>query len=293
MKNGWYINLKKYLIILLILLIATMGVSCTKPIAKPEANDSPIVYSNLLDDASRIELRTLMLASGIAENNVDSFFNQVDYFNEAIGGYGLVREGFKEELSIEPKYDPYQMQDLWDEKNLDFIGYNCRITSFQLLKDLVQISSPQQVESEYLVFDEMAINSDSQPLLNTEEIAAFRTLYYAIPTIATKDVVQHVQKVQEYYQASGISFTGQQESLITVYFHDEEGFLFVGHVGVLFAGQGELVFVEKVAFQEPYQVIKFNNRKQLSEYLIAKYNVAWGQETPEPFIIENGKLLDI
>ena len=32
------------------------------------------------------------------------------------------------------------MLDMWDAKNPDFIGYNCRITSYDLRKDSISIS---------------------------------------------------------------------------------------------------------------------------------------------------------
>ena len=80
-------------------------------------------------------------------------------------------------------------------------------------------------------------------------------------------------------------------------FHDkpteEESLLFVGHVGVLLtAKDGTLYFVEKVAFQEPYRMLRFVDRTALSDYLMGKYDTSWGQDTASPFIMENDKLMD-
>lgn len=89
-----------------------------------------------------------------------------------------------------------------------------------------------------------------------------------------------------------MQFKDSPVSLISVYFDDEEGFLFIGHVGVLISlGNQELLFIEKVAFQEPYQAIKFSNRQELNDYLMEKYDVSWGQETARPFIMENDQLM--
>ena len=69
--------------------------------------------------------------------------------------------------------------------------------------------------------------------------------------------------------------------------------LFIGHVGVLLtADDGTLYFVEKVAFQEPYRLVKIQNRTELSDYLMEKYDTAWGQDTTHPFIMENDELMD-
>lgn len=58
------------------------------------------------------------------------------------------------------------------------------------------------------------------------------------------------------------------------------------------AENGELYFIEKVAFQEPYRLVKLKNRTELSDYLMEKYDVAWEQDTTRPFIMENDNLLE-
>ena len=69
--------------------------------------------------------------------------------------------------------------------------------------------------------------------------------------------------------------------------------LFVGHVGVLLTAEdGTLYFVEKVAFQEPYRMLRFADRTALSDYLMGKYDTSWGQDTASPFIMENDELMD-
>ena len=65
------------------------------------------------------------------------------------------------------------------------------------------------------------------------------------------------------WASRGVSFRENERiHLITVFFHDkpteEESLLFVGHVGVLLTAEdGALYFVEKVAFQEPYRLLRF------------------------------------
>ena len=50
---------------------------------------------------------------------------------------------------------------------------------------------------------------------------------------------------------------------------------------------GGLYFIEKLAFQELYQVIRFESKKALETWLKKKYDTSWGQETAPPFILEN------
>jgi membrane associated protein len=72
----------------------------------------------------------------------------------------------------------------------------------------------------------------------------------------------------------------------------DENILFIGHVGVLVpTSDGKLMFIEKLAFQEPFQAIKFDNRSQLNDYLMNKYDVEFDQPNARPFIMENDELL--
>ena len=50
--------------------------------------------------------------------------------------------------------------------------------------------------------------------------------------------------------------------------------------------------VHQVAFQEPYRLLKFKNRTELSDYLMLKYDNSWGQDTAHTFIMENSDLMD-
>ena len=111
------------------------------------------------------------------------------------------------------------------------------------------------------------------------------------------DVTEQVKALQAGWRDRGISFTDGKARLISVVLHDKfsdtDNTLFIGHVGILLpAENGELYFIEKVAFQEPYRLVKLKNRIELSDYLMEKYDVAWEQDTTRPFIMENDSLLE-
>lgn len=64
-------------------------------------------------------------------------------------------------------------------------------------------------------------------------------------------------------------------------------------MGVLLCAEdGTLYFIEKVAFQEPYRLLRFTDRTALSDYLMGKYDISWGQDTARPFIMENDTLME-
>ena len=123
---------------------------------------------------------------------------------------------------------------------------------------------------------------------------AFETLYSTLNTAYTTDVDTHTKKQKKAWKQNEVKISGTKASLITVVFHssfgENENELFIGHAGVLVPTKDKkLLFVEKLSFSLPYQVLKFDNRKQLKNYLMGMYDTSWGQEEAKPFIMENTK----
>lgn len=253
-----------------------------------------LTYSNLADSTSQDEVKKAIELAGITNENMDSFFQSVNYFNNTIEENGLTKNGFTTIDSLVPEYDPIKMQELWDTKNPEFLGYNCRITTYDLMKDSISIGKLNTENASWLIFDELALESSPEKLFNQSELEKFKTLFSSIPTENTKDLSVHVQKIKEDWESKDIKFLNQDKSsIISVFFHDEEGYLFIGHMGVLIPSEdGKLLFLEKLSFQEPYQAIKFDSRIDLNDYLMNKYDISWDQPTAKPFIMENGELLE-
>ena len=281
------------LLVTLIFLIALTGCS-NQPVNKKEEYKKSLTYSNLTDSSSQDEVRKAMELSGIATGNIDSFFQDVNSFNNTIEEKDLVEDGFTTIDSLEPEYDLLAIQDMWDAKNPEFIGYNCRITSYDLMKDSIYIGKPDTKNASWLIFDENALENSPKNLFNQAEQEGFQTLYSFIPTENTKDISNHVKKVKEDWKSKEIEFSNEDKrTVISVFFHDEEGYLFIGHMGVLIPTEdGKLLFIEKLSFQAPYQAVKFDNRIELNDYLMNKYDVSWDQPTSKPFIMENDQLLE-
>ena len=258
-----------------------------------------IEYTNLNDSVSQKLLEDMLSGAGVSGNRIQGFFNRVDSFNESVREEWLTA-GLKKAKPLDTKYDPYEMQDAWMAKNGNFPGYNCRITAMELFGDFLSAgdSTPVDAAGEDVLFmDEETLRTDPEAL-GGSSLTDFRALYSAMRAEDTTDVQHHVQAVQEEWKSRGISFRENERiRLITVFFHDkpteEESILFVGHVGVLLtADDGTLYFVEKVSFREPYRLLRFADRTELSDYLMGKYDVSWGQSTARPFIMENDELME-
>lgn len=253
-----------------------------------------LTFSNLVDPASQAEVREAMTYAGIAPENIDSFFQDVNSFNATVKQTTLVPTGFRTIKAIEPEYDLVSMIDLWDAKNPLFIGYNCRLTTFDLLKDLIKVANPDTTDADWMVFDKNALEYNPKKLFTDVQFQDFQTLFGSVPAEKTKDIQVHLKNVQADWARKGITFnTNDRLSVISVFFHDFEDYLFIGHMGVLIETKGGgLLFIEKLAFQAPYQAVKFNNRLELNDYLMTKYDVSYNQPEAKPFIMENNQLME-
>ncbi|GIM57683.1 membrane protein [Capnocytophaga canimorsus] len=258
-------------------------------------------YSNLVDKASQEEVKQALANAGIAQANIEIFFENVNYFNNLVGDVGLVQQGFSTSDNLTPKYDQVSVIERWDKKHPTFPGYNCRITSLDLLRDFVEVKEPKTNVGLNLFVDNDALENNPKRVFSEREKEVFMNLYTNFPTPYVSDTQKHIENARKTWKEKGITFPHKNDrakaSLISVFFHSaitpEESELFVGHVGVLVpTTDNKLIFIEKLSFQEPYQAVKFNNRTELNDFLMHRYDVEWNQPTSIPFIFENDDLLE-
>lgn len=256
-----------------------------------------IEYSNLTDEASRELLTDLLTDNDVEQARVQVLLERIGQFNDDVRSAWLT-DGFESAAPTETKYDVYDMQDAWTEKNGSFVGYNCRITAYSLLGDSFTVGEDQpETQGEDLLFMDLETIAADPEVLFDDSTAKFCALFAPIDAADSTKTKDQVQALQKGWATRGITFADSKARLISVVFHDKfsdtENTLSIGHAGVLLqAEDGTLYFFEKVAFQEPYRLLKFQNRTELSDYLMEKYDTAWGQDTTRPFIMENDALLD-
>lgn len=291
------ILMKKLLRVLTIILSFSMVLTAcsNQPKDKVEKHKNNLTYSNLVDLSSQNEIKKDMESAGVLPENIDFFFQSVNNFNNTINCKGLVKEGFTTIDNLKPKYDETEIEEMWNAKNPLFIGHNCRITSFALMKNLISIGKIDTRNSNNLFMDIDALTNSPTKVFNELEQKQFETLFSYVPTDNTKDITVHANKVKNAWKDRDIEFSKDgKASLISVFFHAyEDNYLFIGHAGVLLPTEdGKLLFIEKLSFQQPYQAIKFDNRDELKDYLMNSYDVEYNQPSAKPFVMENGELLE-
>ena len=238
-------------------------------------------YTNLNNQVSTEEVKSL-LSAHLDPNSVDAFFNLVTDYNATVGSTGLNGD-FTSFTKTE--YDVEKISTLWNQKKGDFVGTNCRINSYALLKNSVTI--PQLEKNDQLLFlDNDAI--DKGKVFDSQDKEEFDILFSRVPTEATTDVKVHAEKMETFF--SQFQFN-EKARMLSVVLHDnlDGEYLFVGHVGVLVPADDGFLFVEKLTFEQPYQAIKFDSKEDCYKYLGTKYADYTGDGLAKPFIMDNDK----
>jgi len=257
-----------------------------------------ILVSNLTDMGSKEDLKRLMLESGIDKNRQKQLLSHIDQYNnmpeskKLIGKYKyLKRDGLE--------FDEFKFQEAWNRSYPELTGYNCRITSMSLLADFIHFDNlnlkPKNSESEELnlAIDLDSLKKDPSAFTKSMDMEKFKALYASIRVDNTKNPNIMKESLSKYLKSVGFKYNNDKASLVTVHFHthfsEDENELFVGHTGVLFEGENGKYFIEKLAFQAPYRLVKVKNREELKDYLIDKYSSLKGPDEASPFVAINGE----
>ena len=279
MKKYSKIILSSIFLGLALVLVACSG---TKKDQKAKQNES--TYSNLNNKKSVEEVKSL-LSAHLDKDSVGNFVNLVNDYNGLVGSTGLRGEFTK---FTKTEYDVEKINPLWQAKKGDFIGTNCRINTYTLLKNSIEIPQIKK-DDELLFIDNDSI--DKGKLFDAKDKEDFNILFSRVKTEATQDVKVHAKKMEEYFKQFKFN---EKARMLSVIVHDnlDGDSLFVGHVGVLVPDKDGYLFIEKLTFEEPYQAIKFATKEDVYKYLQTKYKDYTGEGLAKPFIMDNDKWVE-
>ena len=263
----------------------------TSGITDPYVNPA-VTFSNLTSEEDQTALSRDLEKAGIKESYIQDYIHYVNVYNETAPK--SVLNGWNTLDQIH--YDPYEIADVWGGKYPDFVGVCCRMAAFTLLRDDILVNNPDfQRESMWaLAFDNNAFEMMPTPYMTDENLKAFEDFYAPIPTSLSTD--QEVQKkvLEQALQERGIQFKNSNLKFIGMVGHntvDESNtFLFIDHAGVIYEKDGSVYLLEKLAFQEPYQWIKFPSEEEIIKYFEAKYNLDTTGNMAEPIYMMNDRL---
>ena len=242
-------------------------------------------YTNMNSQPSAEEVRKA-LAAHLDKDSVEAFFNLVNDYNNTVGSVGLTGDF---STFTKTDYDVKKITNLWTPKKGDFVGTNCRINSYCLLRNSIEIPKLEKDDS-LLFVDNDAI--DKGKVFGAEDKDAFDILFSRVKTEATTDVKVHAAKMEQFL--SQFKFNENARMLSVVVHDDLDGqSLFIGHVGILVPSEDGYLFVEKLTFEEPYQAIKFATKEDCYKYLDTKYENYTGEGLAKPFIMDNDKWVQL
>lgn len=271
-------------IVLAFLLMCSLALSgchahtTTQPKKEQTSKITHTLISNMADSASQSEI-SATLKKYLPSQNVDAFLSAVRDYNAVVKNTSLTGKF----VPSAPTYDMDKISELWTKNKGQFIGENCRITTFRLLKGTVDV--PVGPFDDKLLFqDNDAIETGK--LLDKTDADQLRRIFSRVKTEKTTDSGVHAEKMHQHL--SQFKFTSKAK-MMSVVIHDnlDGDYLFIGHVGVLVKSDDGLLFVEKLSFDEPYQAVKFASEKACVEYLERKYKDYADEGTALPFVMIN------
>lgn len=274
------------------ILLSSFAVCNTVITAAAETKQATYTYSNLADQKTQTLVKKALLKAGLSEKDVSAWLKEVKLYNKAIRKKGLVTDGFKTVHKL-PSYPEGKISELWNKNYPEFAGYDCRMTAYTLLKSKITVNNPNKNAKTNLVLDMSAIKDDPLKTYSTSDQARFRTLFNAVKAKKSKKISTHHATMTNTWKKRGVYFSTRTDAkLVSVVLHDGyEQELYIGHAGILIPYKKGYLFLEKLSFEMPYQVLKFQKKSELKNYLMAMYGNYTDDQSANPFVLINKKLL--
>ena len=274
------VNLMKKVLLFLIIFILLTG--CSKDNKKEDI--FKVGYAtNYVKEEDYTQFKELFENSRIS--NSELFFSWVlDFNKEEDMGCGI--KDWNDITNF--KYNEAYCIERF-EKNHKVSDGNCRITAFTLMQDTIKVDKPKKDYGSYLMFDIDVLDNNENYKMVSVDRDRFITVFDEMDVSeVSKDELKKVlpKKWEEY----GIKINSENVSLISVVTYDEDfKTLFVGHAGVLIKLGDKYLFVEKIAFEQPYQFSVIQNVDALKEIFSKRESYFGGGVGP--FVYQNDKLI--
>lgn len=271
--------MKKVFILLCLLLLIS---SCNNK----EDNSFKVGYSsNLIDKKDREELKKIFIDNNIS--NIDVFFNWLDDYNqEKDMGCGLKNWENTEKI----EYDEAKCANRY-EKNHSISDGDCRITAFALIQDKISIVTKENSYGSYLMFDmDVLENNKEYSNVNDKQLDFINIFNEMDVSNVKKENYKNVfpNKLKDHE----FKMNDDKVSLISVVLNDSDfNLLYVGHAGILIKLEDKYLFVEKIAFEQPYQINVIKSKEELSSLFKNRLNYFGDASEEGPYIYENDKLI--
>lgn len=224
-------------------------------------------------------------AAGVS--NVDVFQEWAADFAASAGNNANLEDAWSdpEKMSV----DIWKCMDGW-EQNHDYSDSNCRMTAFLLLDGLLHAETTESsYTGSYLMFDTEAIDNVERYEIIKENKDMFTTLYGEKSVTDEKHPETTFSNNWQHY---GFQIDSDRISLLSIVIYDPDSdVVFVGHTGILIKYSDYYLFVEKIAFEQPYQATKAHDMEELLNILSLRPEYFGEEGEIGPFVYCNGEYI--
>lgn len=220
-------------------------------------------------------------------SHVDTFREWTTDFADTAGKNAGLEDGWSDPGKM--KADIGKCMDGW-EQNHDYSDADCRMTAFLLLDGVLRAESTEgSYEGTYLMFDTEAIDNVDRYESIKENKNMFTTLY------GEKNVTDGSRPENTFsdsWKHYGFQVDSDRLSLLSIVIYDPySDVVFVGHTGVLIKYSDYYLFIEKIAFEQPYQATKVHNMDELLDIMSLRPEYFGEEGEAGPFVYCNGEYL--
>ena len=220
-------------------------------------------------------------------SNVDVFQEWAADFAASAGNNANLEDAWSEPEKM--SVDIGKCMDGW-EQNHDYSDSNCRMTAFLLLDGLLHAETTENsYNGSYLMFDTEAIDNVERYEIIKENKDMFTTLY------GEKSVTDENHPETTFsnnWQHYGFQIDSDRISLLSIGIYDPDSdVVFVGHTGILIKYSDYYLFVEKIAFEQPYQATKAHDMEELLNILSLRPEYFGEEGEIGPFVYCNGEYI--
>ncbi|MBQ6438818.1 MAG: DUF4300 family protein [Mogibacterium sp.] len=281
--------MKKIIVLLLIICLTLSALSGCSADNVDDTTDARAVMpavTNMAGSQTSAEVCDDLNAAGLS--NVVTFNDWVLDFAGSAGDGAKLSDKWMQPGANTP--DLAACADGW-EKQHDFSDADCRMTAMLLLDGIITAEkTDSDYTGTYLMFDVDAIESADRYEVIRKNLDLFTTLFGDRTPGENEDPSEVFGNIWSEY---GFSISNENVSLVSIVVYDPDfNQTFTGHTGILVKLAGDIyLFVEKLAFEQPYQATLVSDTDQLFSLLANRNEYYGGEGDPGPYVYLNGDCL--
>lgn len=281
--------MKRNILLLLIIcltLSALPGCSAENIDETADARSVMPAVTNMAGSQTTAEVCDDLNAAGLS--NAATFYDWVLDFAGSAGDDADLSDQWMQPGANIP--DLAACADGW-EKHHDYSDADCRMTAMLLLDGIITADkTDSEYTGTYLMFDVNAIENTERYEVIRKNLDLFTTLFGDRAPGENEDPSEVFGNMWNEY---GLRISNENVSLVSIVVYDPDfNQTFTGHTGVLVKQAEDIyLFIEKLAFEQPYQAILVSDTDQLFS-LLADRNEYYGSEGDAgPYVYLNGDCL--